>query len=178
MNLQSTMLAVLASALLSVGAYFAGHWKGYSDGQRTERLAWQTRESEELATANVKLIQAQVRAAELEREAGERIAAIDAAHQQEAKRVQARHSQFVADLYAGRIRLPVDPARQGSCGSATSPLGEPARVDARASEPDISGSLREALAEGHRLAGEADAVALRLNGLQEYYRTVVIPACR
>lgn len=178
-DMQIALIAALAAALMAAGAYLLGHWQGVAAGEAKERLAWQTREAEELRAANAALAAAQARAADLERQAAADLAALDAAHLKKEKALEASHDRFLDDLAAGRIRLfNAATACQGARGSAPGAPPASAGVDARAGEPDVRGALQQAVAGGAELAAEADRIAEALTGLQAYYRTVVVPTCR
>ena len=166
--------AALAAGLLAAGAYFLGHWQGVAAGEASERLKWQTRESEELRMANAQLAAAQARATALERQAATDLAALDAAHLKKEKALEAQHDRFLDDLRAGRIRLfNAATACQGARGSAAgAPAAAPGVGDGEA-PGDVQRALQAAVAGGADLAREADQVAEALAGAQAYIETAL-----
>ena len=166
------VVLLIAAALWYVSAERA---KAYAAGEASERAKWQAREAEELAAAHAALVAAQSRAATLERQAAEQLAALDADHLQKEKALEARHDRFVADLYAGRIRVRSDIASacQGAHGGAPGAPAAAAGMGDGEAPGDLPGALREAVAGGHALAREADQVALQLEGAQAYIETAL-----
>lgn len=178
MSLQNAVMAVLAAAFAAACAFAVGHSKGFRAGEASERLKWQTRESDELRAAQAALVDAQLRAAALEQDAAARIAALDADHLTKEKALEAQHDRFLDDLSSGRVRLfTAATACQGAHGVAQGAPAAAAGVDDAAAQRDVPRALRAAVAGGAALAAEADQVAEQLAGAQRYIETV-LKVCR
>ena len=168
---------VAAIVLVLIAAFwYVSHERAqaYADGQRAERVLWQAREAEELAKANAALVAAQKHASELEAQAAEDLAALDAEHLKKEKALEASHDRFLDDLRAGRVRLftAATACAGAHSGAPGAPAAAPGVGDA-AAPGDVPGALRAAVAGGDALAHEADQVALALAGAQAYIATAL-----
>lgn len=136
-----------AAIVLTVGAYIRGH----SDGQESERLIWQERESEQLRLANAEIVRLNDEARALEQAGAKRIATLAEQHEKEKARAKANHDKFLDDLLAGRIRL-YDPGRTASAGACPSAASATAAT-AGGGDGEARSELSPALARF--LVGEA-----------------------
>jgi hypothetical protein len=174
--------AAIAIILLVAGALWyvsAERAKAYAAGEASERAKWQEREAKELAAANAALVAAQERAAAIQRQADDELAALDAEHQKELQHVQADHDRFVDDDFAGRVRVRGD-IRAAACEGAargTSPAAAaPAGGGDGAAAAGLPDALSRAVARGDALAAEADEVVLQLTACQGVVRSY-LKAC-
>ena len=141
----------------------------YRIGINSERVAWQTRESEQLRAANAKIMEAQDAARAAERAHADAMAAVSTNYQ---RRLNDASKQAAADrdaVRAGTIRLrdPNSPAGLRACGNfaAEASPTAPGRDDRATGE--LSAEATEFLLD---LAADADQIALQLQACQSIVR--------
>jgi hypothetical protein len=142
-----------------------GYWQNTA-GRTAERVAWQERENTQLAEANAKIIELNLKARTEEREHADRLAAVSIKYQEDIRNEKRKAAVVIADLRAGIIRLR-DPAAVQARGSGT---GETSATSGRR-DGHAGGELSPELAEFLVAeASRADEVARQLDACQAVVR--------
>lgn len=156
------ILAAWGVSLLSVGA-----WQNEA-GAISERTKWQTRESEELRTANAKISAMAAETLTKERGLAAAVSTISADYQERLANANKQRKIDTAAIRAGALRLrdPYAPGLRAGCGAATkTDAGTSGRDGAEGSElsKQVTGDLFD-------LASDADSVAEQLSACQRVIR--------
>lgn len=155
------LAAIGAAVLVAVGGHLGiKHLErvSYDAGAATERAKW-TAQIEKSAN------EALQHSRDTERAANERIAKINQQHEQELKNAQSTHDRFVADLYAGRIRL------RDSHAAACPAAGDATSAAAPGSDGAVRGELSPEAARF--LWGEAERADRLADSLRAAQETIL-----
>ena len=153
-----------AFALALIGAVLGGEYDGHARGVNSERVAWQAKANNELASANAKILQLENDARVKEQAHANALAVIATNYEQELQHAENTRKADVAAARSGALRLR-DPGTtaQQTCGSATGQAATGSGGRDGQAGGELSPELTEFLVSE---AGRADAIVQQLGACQ------------
>lgn len=144
-----------------------GYWQNDA-GHTAERVAWQTRDNEELRKANAKIIALNDAARQTEQQNAAKVAAIATDYERKLKDAKTQRDHDIADAYSGAIGL-----RIPSTSGITAGGSEAATTTAATGQCNGGTATelpRETVANLLALADDADEITNQLAACQEVIR--------
>lgn len=158
-------VAVLALVLFHNVQVGRAKADGLQEGKRAERLVWTERESQELASANAKILELQAKYRALEKKSASDVAAAAAKHKKDIANVENEKQRALADAESFRLRWSTTcaPSQTGDRGAAPDTGSTPGGAVGTAT-CELPRAVTENLIE---LASDADKVVVERNALLE-----------